>query len=329
MVSLLSLMSMFVVEARAACPSTVAEIEAGVKRAEATYLDDAEAFVPVASEVLETARCAGEVVPSETVASVHTLAAMRALLERDTVLALAAVAGAKSADAGFMPSDDVAPQGSSLRRAFEGASAPPTLSPLPASPGVRWRIDGKADPLAALPSGRSVFVQAQDERSGAITRTWYLPMGGTTADLGVATSSPVVVAPPVVAPPVVVAPSAAEPPVVASTLATATPAPLKAAPKGRRGKGLLLGGSAAMALAGGAAVVWSSNRAEVLGLDTCGSGGPCSWSDDQLDALSGVHGLVQAGAFGAVALGATGLLVGGVSAVLSDDAVTFGWTGRW
>ena len=104
MVSLLPLLSLLVVEARAACPSTVAEIDAGVKRAEATYLDDADGFVPVANQVLDTVRCAGEVVPAETVASVHALVAMRALLERDTAQALAAAAGAKSAEAGYIPS---------------------------------------------------------------------------------------------------------------------------------------------------------------------------------------------------------------------------------
>jgi hypothetical protein len=73
-----------------------------------------------------------------------------------------------------------------LRKAFDMATVPAGVAPLPNVPGARWRVDGRADPAAAVPSGRAVYVQQQDAATGLVRGNWYLPAGGTLADLGLA-----------------------------------------------------------------------------------------------------------------------------------------------
>jgi hypothetical protein len=189
MTSLLLLVSL----AHAACPATLADVQRDIATAKATYLDDADAFPARVTDVLTGMRCASVPIPVEVVADVHALVAMDAFIRRDSPAIYAAIAGVKATDANFAPSDELAPPGSSLRKAFDMATVPAGVAPLPNVAGARWRVDGRVDPAAAVPSGRAVYVQQQDAASGLVRGNWYLPAGGTLADLGLAAPAPVAV----------------------------------------------------------------------------------------------------------------------------------------
>ena len=69
-------------QARAACPASPADVDAGLQRARAAYLDDADTFAPVADDVLAMARCANGPLMPESVVELHAIAAMQAFVQR-------------------------------------------------------------------------------------------------------------------------------------------------------------------------------------------------------------------------------------------------------
>jgi hypothetical protein len=331
--SFLALLLATATDAWAACPASPADVDAGLQRARAAYLDDADTFAPVADQVLAMARCANGPLMPESVVELHAIAAMQAFVQRDTPRVFAAIAGAKATDPAFMPGEDVAPAGSSLRRAFEGAPQPATLTPLPTVKDRRWRVDGKADPLAAIPAGRAVYIQ-QQATSGAIVASWYLPQGGGLSDVGAAAPAAVPPAAAPVTPTVEKVPETvaavtepprartSEPPPAAKDASPPAPAP-ETAPTPRRprraARTAVLATSSALLLAGGGTIAFTLKRDGDLDLDACATDPGCTYTADQVDALKGVGSTLRLAGIGAAVLGVGGIAT---SAILLQDGAS-------
>jgi hypothetical protein len=340
--SFLALLLATATDAWAACPASPADVDAGLQRARAAYLDDADTFAPVADQVLAMARCANGPLMPESVVELHAIAAMQAFVQRDTPRVFAAIAGAKATDPAFMPGEDVAPAGSSLRRAFEGAPQPATLTPLPTVKDRRWRVDGKADPLAAIPAGRAVYIQ-QQATSGAIVASWYLPQGGGLSDVGAASPPAASQAAAIVAPAVAKAQEAVQqvretvaavtepspartrepaPPPAAKDGSAPAPAP-ETAPTPRRprraARTAVLATSSALLLAGGGTIAFTLKRDGDLDLDACATDPGCTYTADQVDALKGVGSTLRLAGIGAAVLGVGGIAT---SAILLQDGAS-------
>ena len=166
-----------ILPAHAACPSTLAQVDAGIAKALGTYVDNPDAFRAAAKAARDEAACTTESLPPMTVARLHLMGAMDAVVARDSAGLAASVAGMRAAEPAFAPPGDVAPVGSTLHTAYASAPAPSPTAALPTVEGKRWRVDGRAEVPALVPSARAVFVQLESLESGAVERNWYTPTG--------------------------------------------------------------------------------------------------------------------------------------------------------
>jgi hypothetical protein len=173
----------FVIPAHAACPSTLAQVDADIAAALRAYVDTPETFRGAAKTAREEASCATESLPPVTVARLHLVGAMDAVVAREPARLAAAVAGMHAAEPSFVPPEDVAPVGSTLHSAHIAAPGASPSAPLPAIEGKRWRVDGRAESAPMLPASRAVFVQLESLTSGEVERSWYSATGATPATL--------------------------------------------------------------------------------------------------------------------------------------------------
>jgi hypothetical protein len=166
-----------VAHAHAACPSSLAQVDAAIANAVGAYVDDPDAFRAAAKAVRDDASCTTESLPPMTVARLHLIGAMSAVVTRDSARLAASVAGMRAAEPAFAPPGDVAPVGSTLHAAYTAMPTPSPTSALPSVAGKRWRVDGRAETPALVPSARAVFVQLESLETGGVERSWYKPSG--------------------------------------------------------------------------------------------------------------------------------------------------------
>lgn len=167
--------------AAAACPATVADLDAHAEAALAAYAElDLERFERAEAALLELAACLDEPVTPGAAWDLHVVHGLGAWIDRDGDAARAAFRGARAT----LPSGDLspllAPDGSHARALWVaagveggGAAAQP--------PRGRWAVDGALD-VAEVPTERAVVVQRLTQ-DGRVRRSWYFPGGADLAAL--------------------------------------------------------------------------------------------------------------------------------------------------
>jgi hypothetical protein len=232
--------------ARAECPADAAHFQAHVKAAQAAYAGfDVPGFQTQAVALQEDVPCLTEELDAPTVAQVHLIEALAALLDKDEPRMRASFQGLRATDPTFQLSADLAPAGSQQRSVFESVATLPVSKPRPITRGglYVW-VDGKPN-ARAVPTRRAALVQVRSDSEGL--RGWYLEGGKLPADLLEAVTEPQA------EPPAKAEPSAKAEPRAAST-AQAQPAPRKS----RVSRSMLLAGAAA-GVASGVALVAATN----------------------------------------------------------------------
>ena len=168
--------------ARAECPADVAHFRVHVDAAQAAYGGfDVPGFQQEAGELEAEVACLSGVPAPATIAQVHLIGALSALLDQDEPRMRASFLALRATDPAFMLSADLAPAGSQQRSVFEAAATSPASKPRPITrEGLQVWVDGKPN-ARAVPTRRAAVVQVRGP-SGEL-QSWYLQGGKLPADL--------------------------------------------------------------------------------------------------------------------------------------------------
>jgi hypothetical protein len=180
--------------AGAACPADATALRGDIATADGAYEDWAwEVFDASVTAVRQDLGCLTVVVSEADAAAAHRIFALAGARSRDEALAVNAFRGLLAMQPGYELDRVLAPEGSTLRSAWEQARAlgPGAGQPLPEG---SWFLDGRSD-ARIVPIERAAVVQ-QHSAEGEL-RSWYLDGGELPASLqdrlgaAIATSPPV------------------------------------------------------------------------------------------------------------------------------------------
>ena len=165
---------------QAECPlgaqALTSELDASFEAYDAWEWDSFDART---AGLFEALSCLDAAATPEQAERIHLLSALCAAQAKDEDKAADAFEAVLAVNPSYAPSQELAPQGSLLKEAYEHAQqdADTDTTPLPAG---EWTLDG-AGQAQAIPRGRLSLLQWQDP-TGPV-RSWYLDTGPLPADL--------------------------------------------------------------------------------------------------------------------------------------------------
>lgn len=241
---------LFCVWASPASACSVADLDQDVARATQDYRDwDWASLEADYAEVKDDIACLDDLVRPGPASRLHLLGALYAASKGDLEGAERALRGVLAQDPQFALSDELAPQGSVLRRALDEARSAPAADPVYAH-GAALFVDGS--PSDRLPPEQWAVVQLRDP-TGAL-KSWWLTGQEVPADLVAALAPPVaetpVETPPVEEVPVETPPVAEVVPVEVPPVSDTPPVERVQPPPERRWRPMKVGVTAGLTSAG-------------------------------------------------------------------------------
>jgi hypothetical protein len=178
--------SIWVGQARAACPANAEWVRNDTKTALDAYgSGDMMGFQQAVSAVAEDVSCLTEPIDAAQIASVNLALGLKAIVNDEPAVAVAAFQAVYVLQPDYQPDDRLAPLDSPARKALEeakikGPGAENKVPPI--SSGYTWIVDGTESAEPMLPAERAtlVLLHAPD---GSIVQSKYLPQGGSPDEL--------------------------------------------------------------------------------------------------------------------------------------------------
>jgi hypothetical protein len=183
--ALLVLGSMWMGQARAACPANGEWVRNDTKTALDAYgAGDMMGFNQAVSAVAEDVSCLTEPIDVAQIEAVHLALGLRAIVNDEPAVAVAAFQAVYKLNPDYQPDDKLAPLDSPARKALDEAKleGPGAENKVPPTSGYTWIVDGAESAEPMLPAERAtlVLLHAPD---GSIVQSKYLPQGGAPDEL--------------------------------------------------------------------------------------------------------------------------------------------------
>jgi hypothetical protein len=184
--ALLVLGSMWVGQARAACPANGEWVRNDTKTALDAYgSGDMMGFHQAVSAVAEDVGCLSEPIDAAQIEAVHLALGLKAIVNDEPAVAVAAFQAVYALHPDYQPDDRLAPLDSPARKALEeaknkGPGAENKVPPI--SSGYTWIVDGAESAEPMLPAERATLVLLHSP-DGSIVQSKYLPQGGAPDEL--------------------------------------------------------------------------------------------------------------------------------------------------
>ena len=184
--ALLVLGSMWVGQARAACPANGEWVRNDTKTALDAYAaGDMMGFSQAVSAVAEDVGCLTEPIDAAQIEAAHLALGLRAIVNDETAVAVAAFQAVYTMHPDYQPDDRLAPLDSPARKALDeaklkGPGAENKVPPI--SSGYTWIVDGAESAEPMLPAERATLVLLHSP-DGSIVQSKYLPQGGAPDEL--------------------------------------------------------------------------------------------------------------------------------------------------
>jgi len=161
--------------ARAACPSTSADLGASLEVAEAAYADmDTAGFLAATNRVTAEANCLAESVPRSTIARLHRVEGLRAFVDKDAERAAEAFASARAIEPGYTFPEAIVPAGHPVRASYASQDPASGTSSALAAPAVGYlSVDGRN--ASQRPDGRPVLAQLVGADGGVVQSRYLWP----------------------------------------------------------------------------------------------------------------------------------------------------------
>ncbi len=177
--------SMWVGQARAACPANGEWVRNDTKTALDAYgAGDMVGFHQAVSAVAEDVGCLTEPIDKAQIEAAHLALGLKAIVNDDTAAAVAAFQAVYVLHPDYQPDDKLAPLDSPARKALDEAKTkgPGAETAVAPTSGYTWIVDGTESAEPMLPRERAtlVLLHAPD---GSIVQSRYFPQGGTPDEL--------------------------------------------------------------------------------------------------------------------------------------------------